>query len=99
MNSLPLLEDMHQISRHMVDAARAADWDRLVTLEHDVSALRNRMADNDEAPSSPAERARKADLIRQILAHDAEVRRHVEPWMEQVKVFIGKLPSGRAENG
>lgn len=99
MNSLPLLEDMHQISSHMVDAARANDWDRLVSLELDVSALRQRMADNDETVASPAERARKVALMKQILAHDAEVRRHVEPWMEQAKVFLGKLPAGHAENG
>lgn len=99
MNSLPLLEDMHQLSSHMVDAARANDWDRLVALELDVSALRQRIADNDEPVASPAERARKVDLIKQILAHDAEVRRHVEPWMAQVKVFLGKLPAGKAENG
>ncbi|OYW32141.1 MAG: flagellar protein FliT, partial [Methyloversatilis sp. 12-65-5] len=41
----------------------------------------------------------KVALMKQILAHDAEVRRHVEPWMAQVKVFLGKLPAGRAENG
>lgn len=99
MNSLPLLEDMHQLSSHMVDAARANDWDRLVTLELDVSALRQRIADNDEPVASSAERARKVDLIKQILAHDAEVRRHVEPWMAQVRVFLGKLPAGKAENG
>jgi flagellar protein FliT len=99
MNSLPLLEDMHQLSSHMVDAARANDWDRLVALELDVSMLRQRIADNDEPVASPAERARKVDLIKQIIAHDAEVRRHVEPWMAQVKVFLGKLPAGKAENG
>ncbi len=98
MNSLPLLEDMRQLSSHMVEAARANDWDRLVTLENDVSMLRRRMSDNDEPASTPAERARKVHLIKEILAHDAEVRRHVEPWMQQVKVFLGTLPPGKAEN-
>lgn len=98
MNSLPLLEDMRQLSSHMVEAARANDWDRLVKLEQNVSALRVRIADNDEPVSSAAERARKIELMKQILADDAEVRRHVEPWMEQVRVFLGTLPAGRAGN-
>lgn len=98
MNSLPLLEDMRELSSHMVEAARANDWDRLVALEGTVSALRVRIADNDEPASTPAERARKVALMKQILADDAEVRRHVEPWMKQVKVFLGTLPAGKAGN-
>ena len=61
--------------------------------------LRSRLADNDEPVSSPAERARKFDLMRQILADDAEVRRHVEPWMQHVTRYLGKLPAGTADNG
>lgn len=98
MTSLTLLEDMRQISGHMVEAARANDWDRLVSLEQSVAALRDSLAANDGPISSPSERARKFELMKQILADDAEVRRHVEPWMQQVKVFLGKLPSGAAEN-
>ncbi|MBZ0127186.1 MAG: flagellar protein FliT, partial [Rhodocyclaceae bacterium] len=36
-----------------------------------------------------AEKTRKRDLIHRILADDAEVRRHTQPWMEQVKQFLG----------
>ncbi|WP_374338132.1 flagellar protein FliT [Methyloversatilis sp.] len=99
MNSLTLLESMRRISGDMVDAARANDWDRLVSLEQNVAALRSTLAANDEPASSPAERARKFDLMRQILADDAEVRRHVEPWVQQVKGFLRKLPAGTAGNG
>ncbi len=98
MNSLILLENMRQIASDMVEAARANDWDRLVTLEQTVAAMRNSLAANDEPSSSPAERARKFDLMKQILADDAEVRRHVEPWMQHVKSYLGRLPAGTAEN-
>lgn len=99
MNSLSLLENMRQISSDMVEAARANDWDRLVNLEQAVASMRSRLADNDKPVSSPAERARKFDLMKQILADDAEVRRHVEPWMQQVTSYLGKLPAGTADNG
>jgi len=36
--------------------------------------------------------------MKQIIADDAEVRRHVEPWMQQVKSYLGRLPAGTAEN-
>jgi flagellar protein FliT len=36
-----------------------------------------------------SERERKATLIQRILADDAEIRRHTEPWMEQVRQFLG----------
>jgi flagellar protein FliT len=31
---------------------------------------------------------RKRELIQRILRDDAEVRRHTEPWMEQVRRFL-----------
>jgi flagellar protein FliT len=31
----------------------------------------------------------KRTLIQRILDDDAEVRRHTEPWMEQVRQFLG----------
>ena len=99
-NALHMLERMSELSAHMVSAARDNDWDRLVELEQDVSSLRDRMAANDRqaVALTAAQRARKVMLIQQILADDAEVRRHVEPWMEHVRVFLGRV-SASAGNG
>lgn len=90
MSSLTLYEKMSALSAQMVDAARANDWDRLVALERDCAGLARHLQANDAARALSAdERARKIDLIRRILADDAEVRRHTEPWMEQVTAFLG----------
>lgn len=90
MNALALYESMSAISAQMVEAANACDWDRLVALEKDCAGLARRLESNGETIRlSDAERTRKMDLIRRILADDAEVRRHTEPWMEQVKQFLG----------
>lgn len=99
MNSLHLLENMRRIAGDMVEAAKANDWDRLVSLEQNVAALRDTLAANDEPATSAAERARKFDLMRQILADDAEVRRHVEPWMQHVKGYLDRIPVRTADNG
>lgn len=102
MTSLPLLEDMGRISDRMVEAARANDWDQLVALEQNVARLRERIADNDEHCSvavGQGERARKLALIRHILANDAEVRRHVEPRMEQIRIYLGKVSMAGSASG
>lgn len=90
MNSLELYETMGSISAQMAEAAAACDWNRLVDLEKDCASLARHLESSGEAqPLAAAERERKAVLIRRILANDAEVRRHTEPWMEQVRHYLG----------
>jgi flagellar protein FliT len=90
MNALAMYETMSTISARMVEAARANDWDRLVALEKDCAGLARELEGGDRPqPLAGAERERKIALIRQILADDAEGRRHTEPWMEQVRQFLG----------
>ena len=87
---IELYEQMSALSARMVDAARANDWERLIALEKSVSALRNvLMAEDDNGGLSVAEIELKRALIQRILDDDAEIRRHTEPWMEQVREFLG----------
>lgn len=85
-------EEIRTLSAAMVDAARANDWERLVELEHGVGVLRDALiAATDSVPdaaTSAPESGRKRELIQQILADDAEIRRHVEPWMGHVRDFL-----------
>jgi len=89
-SQISLYEEMGALSSRMVDAARANDWESLITLEHSVAELRNALlngADNNDLSGEELER--KARLIQRILEDDAEVRRHTEPWMEHVRQFLG----------
>ncbi len=96
MNPLSLYESMGALSAQMAEAARACDWDRLVALERDCAGLARRLeAKGKAAPLTQGERELKTALIRRILADDAEVRRHTEPWMEQVKPFLAAGVRGR----
>ncbi len=102
-------EEMSLLSASMADAARKGDWDELMALEGRVAALRDRL--NGDLPSLPnsvesaPEAARMRGLIQQILDDDAEVRRHTEPWMEQVRLLLSghlndwKLAGGDATTG
>ena len=73
----------------MVEAARSQDWDRLVRLERQVTSLRSALMKEEEGSLSPPETERKRALIQHILDDDAEIRRHTEPWMEQLRQFLG----------
>lgn len=87
---IELYEEMTHLSARMVEAARRNDWDNLIELERAVGTLRQRLAAEDESHRlGISERERKAALIQRILADDAEIRRHTEPWMEQVRQFLG----------
>jgi flagellar protein FliT len=85
-------QQMSALSAAMVEAARAQEWEKLVTLEESVAALRNSLMQDDDpaANLSESERNLKAALIQRILDDDAEVRRHTEPWMEHVRRFLGE---------
>ncbi len=97
MNVIGMYETMGEISARMVEAAQANDWDRLVELERNVANLRDSLRAEDRPMAlSAEERARKLGLIHRILDADAEVRRHTEPWMAQVRVFLGSAARERA---
>ena len=86
---IEIYEQMCALSTRMVEAARASDWERLIDLERAVASLRETLlqeADNGSTDSGEA--AKRRELIQRILRDDAEVRRHTEPWMEQVRRFL-----------
>jgi len=90
-NQISLYEDMSTLSTLMVEAARAHDWDRLVSLEDSVTELKVALESNDDnSQFSANEILRKRTLIQKILQDDAEVRRHTEPWMEHLRQFLGQ---------
>ena len=84
-SQIELYEEMSRLSSRMVEAARSGDWDNLIELEQGVSGLRNILMTTPEDSTAPAtDQARKSSLIQSILEDDAEIRRHTEPWMEQL---------------
>ena len=91
-SQLDRYQEISALSARMVDAARTGDWDGLVVLERRVAEIRDRLM---SAPvGSLSEPARIHDLIQRILADDAEVRRHTEPWMEQVRLLLSGHVNG-----
>jgi flagellar protein FliT len=76
-------------SRRMLIAAHADDWDEVVRLE---GQCREQIAQLKRAarsrPLGAAEQRRRIELLRAILANDAQVRQRSEPWLRQLERLI-----------
>ena len=89
-------EAMVGITDQMLAAASAADWDRLVQLEHQCAAcVRQLKANGDGLPLAGQERVRKADAIRRMLASDRKIRDLTQPWMAKLSSMINNTSTER----
>lgn len=81
----------------MLVAAKDSEWEELIKLEKACRTLAQKLVQDEEEPVlSTEEQQRKIDLIRQILADDAEIRTITEPWMSKLQEMIGT--TNRARN-
>ena len=83
-------EAIAQSSCAMLAAARTGDWIEVERLEERCGALIAILKAADERPGSlsAADDERRMSLLRQILADDAFIRGHAEPWLEPMFPFI-----------
>jgi flagellar protein FliT len=90
-------ERILSVTSLMLAAARQGDWDRLTDLERrcrtEVDGL---VALGDAQPQLEEQlKKRKTQIIRSVLADDAEIRRIIEPGMAQLEQMIGNLGNQR----
>lgn len=85
----PVIENYEYLSSltaQMREAAIQGEWDHLVELEQQCSQRVAAMKAHDaNTPLDESTRLRKVELIRKILADDAEIRSRTEPWMAQLQ--------------
>ena len=112
---LATYERIARVTRQMLAAAQAGQWDRLTTLERDCSTLFAPLVEHDRQPPAGADYSRdtsiskqelprtgrgeinaardyvrrKAELIRGILADDAQIRLLVEPQLDNLSALLG----------
>ena len=76
-------------SQRMLEAARHSDWDEVARQEERcrtlIAALK---AAALETPLRPVDNRRRVDLLRRILADDAEIRGRSDPWLKQLERLI-----------
>jgi len=86
------------ISQQMLAAARDEAWDEVARLE---SRCRELIAELSAAARSerltPGEQRRRVELLRGILADDAEIRARSEPWLRRLEHLVAApaFASGR----
>ncbi|HXU93654.1 MAG TPA: flagellar protein FliT [Gallionella sp.] len=79
-------ESLSAITARMRDAAIHGEWDELVDLEQQCSRHVAAMKPVDAAEVLDEDsRQRKIQLIKKILADDAEIRNRTEAWMGQLQ--------------
>lgn len=85
----PVIENYELLSAltaQMRAAAARGDWEQLAELEQQCSQHAEIMqAQGADTPINESTRLRKVALIRKILADDAEIRNHIDPWMAQLQ--------------
>lgn len=93
---LACYEAIAAASGRMVDAARAADWERLVAAEIDCVRLVDRARELRAccAPGGSGE-AQRMQALRKIMADDAEIRALMQPWLATLDGML----SGKAVPG
>ncbi len=80
---------MADASRRMLDVARVDDWDRVCTVEKECATLVAELsAMGDLAPTDPSLRQQKVDLLRRVLADDAELRLLSQPWLRKLDAVL-----------
>jgi flagellar protein FliT len=86
---IEIYEALAAASSRMLAAARAQDWDGLLAAESDCARLVERArAQPEPATLGSEERQRKRDIIRRMLAEDAEIRSRLQPWMAQLDQLL-----------
>jgi hypothetical protein len=81
-----------ELTRAMLEAAQKSDWDRLVALEKERSALIDQLRALDVDPARNAqERERKRDLIREIMRSDEQIQILTQDWMRELREVLGSI--------
>ncbi len=93
---ISLYEAVSELTGQMLAAAQSRDWENLAQLEsHCASHVQTLKQGEPLAAVSGASRARKVQIIQQILAHDREIRKLTEPWMAQLSALISSTSTER----
>ncbi len=79
----------------MLAAARAADWDRLTAAERECARRVARLSALGPADLDACQRRRRNDLIRTVLAYDAEIRDLTQPWLARLERLLAATATAR----
>jgi len=87
-------------SAEMLEAAQRQDWDALVSAERRCAGIISVLkAGGGETQLDEHARQRKAEIIRRVLADDAEIRRLLDPRLRELeRLLTGAATRHRVNN-
>ena len=89
-------ESISRASVAMLAAARRKDWNGVLAAERDCALVIEKLKGlGNLCPNDPTLRQRKLEIIRQLLARDAEVRYLTEPWLHRLDSYLGRGASAK----
>ena len=88
-------QSISNLTSEMVEAARASEWDKLELLEHRCAEVVMQIKAAPPVQLTVDMQKKKVELIHKILADDAEIRAHTEPWMKSVQTLLGNAGMAR----
>jgi flagellar protein FliT len=99
MNSeqvISLYQAMSELTGQMLAAARVRDWEYLAELESHCAGHVEQLRQGEAPEALPAPlRARKVQMIHQILADDRAIRDLTTPWMAELSSLINSTGAER----
>ena len=88
-NALSYYESVEAASGEMLAAARRQDWDALAEAERRCAAVIAILKASDAQTRLDVQgRSRRVEIIRRVLARDAEIRRLVDPRMRELELML-----------
>jgi flagellar protein FliT len=88
-------ESIAELSAQMLDAARERQWDELVLMQQQCAQTVDRLRKSPEPQYDASQLRRKFDILRKVLAEDAEVRALTEPWLAELDNILRGLRARR----
>jgi flagellar protein FliT len=88
-------ETMAVLTDQMLRAANDEDWDRLAVLEQQCALHVRQLKEHEPQPLAGAQRVKKVDAIRRMLAADRQIRDLSAPWMARLSALISNTATER----
>ncbi|VXC67236.1 flagellar protein FliT [Massilia sp. 9I] len=88
-------ETMAVITDQMLRAANDNDWDRLAQLEQQCALHVRQLKEHEPQALAGAQRVKKVDAIRRMLAADRQIRDLTSPWMARLSALINNTSTER----
>jgi flagellar protein FliT len=90
-------ERLRGLTAAMLESARGGEWDALIDLERQSSVVLQPLVSANGGPALDAtQRQRKAEVLKEILREDAEIRSLTSDWMSKLEQFLGNSARGKA---